>query len=458
MAMTTTEVLRPVFNPTRLMGWRVLLLPFLGVYLAAAAGMLAVLLVPQGEQSLEAGSTMSFMASWSTLYFLTLLCWLLILPSIRKLDYLLLLPPVLFITSSFWSTEPIKSALYGSVVLFNMIFVLVLRKLVPPQKLLPMIIWTLLIQVIASIILYFLGFEIVHYLDPAQRVNLLGGQPMRGLFNHKITAGFYCAIGAVLAFINFRGLLRFMAVGTFLFLVLLSGSAIGFSMFLIGITLTGLIRLAGVTGARPHLLLIISFFAILALGFCAYLWAQDVLAWLGRDPTLTGRTILWRWGIDVALERPISGWGYLGYIGSGYADEIARFIAEFETYAVPHFHDSYIQLAVESGLPFLLLVFVMLGWLTTFWYKQFYLHKDNFSLSMLMISLMVMIAATVMNILYRYNDLSTILIAITIAYIDTIRRTRPITSRAALQQRKGTLASVNLRSPAIATEVRQRFS
>ncbi|MFZ8379515.1 hypothetical protein ACO1LW_13610, partial [Staphylococcus aureus] len=63
----------------------------------------------------------------------------------------------------------------------------------------------------------------------------------------------------------------------------------------------------------------------------------DVLDFLGRDVTLTGRTILWNWGIEVWAQRPILGWGYGAYFATPEAAAFAQTIPEFRSWDVPHF-------------------------------------------------------------------------------------------------------------------------
>jgi exopolysaccharide production protein ExoQ len=83
-----------------------------------------------------------------------------------------------------------------------------------------------------------------------------------------------------------------------------------------------------------------------------YLGAVDVvLGIFGKDSTLTGRTYLWQQGIAAAMQNPFFGVGYQAYWVQGFS-EPERLWDEFfiASRAGFHFHNTYIETAVETGL------------------------------------------------------------------------------------------------------------
>ncbi|MDQ0563377.1 exopolysaccharide production protein ExoQ [Rhizobium mesoamericanum] len=83
-----------------------------------------------------------------------------------------------------------------------------------------------------------------------------------------------------------------------------------------------------------------------------YLGAVDaVLGIFGKDSTLTGRTYLWQQGIEAAKQSPAFGIGYQAYWVQGFS-EPERLWEEFFITARSgfHFHNTYIETAVELGL------------------------------------------------------------------------------------------------------------
>jgi exopolysaccharide production protein ExoQ len=94
----------------------------------------------------------------------------------------------------------------------------------------------------------------------------------------------------------------------------------------------------------------------------AYLGAADVvLGAFGKDSTLTGRTYLWQQGIAAAELHPIFGIGYQAYWVQGFS-EPERLWEEFFITARGgfHFHNTYIETAVETGIVGVILLSMVL--------------------------------------------------------------------------------------------------
>jgi exopolysaccharide production protein ExoQ len=100
---------------------------------------------------------------------------------------------------------------------------------------------------------------------------------------------------------------------------------------------------------------------ILAFGTSVFLLgvssvsSSDVLGFVGKDATLTGRTLIWQHGFDSIASHPIAGVGYAAFwqVGNWSAEQIWRFMQ------IPgkmgfHFHDIYLQIAVDLGVAGLL--------------------------------------------------------------------------------------------------------
>jgi len=92
----------------------------------------------------------------------------------------------------------------------------------------------------------------------------------------------------------------------------------------------------------------------------------SLLEAFGKDSTLTGRTYLWQQGIAAFSESPLFGVGYQGYWVTGLADA-ERLWDEFyiPTRSGFHFHNTYIETAVETGICGTLCLMLVL--ITTLW-------------------------------------------------------------------------------------------
>ncbi|QRM57354.1 O-antigen ligase [Sinorhizobium sp. BG8] len=76
-----------------------------------------------------------------------------------------------------------------------------------------------------------------------------------------------------------------------------------------------------------------------------------ILGAFGKDATLTGRTYLWQQGMEAAAQSPVFGVGYQGFWVPGFS-EAERLWDDFfiESRSGFHFHNTYIEAAVETGI------------------------------------------------------------------------------------------------------------
>lgn len=80
---------------------------------------------------------------------------------------------------------------------------------------------------------------------------------------------------------------------------------------------------------------------------------------LGKDSTLTGRTLVWPLVLELIEKRPLLGWGYRAIWGSG--DAIASRIDDIAGFAVPSSHNAFLEVALQLGLAGVALI-VLLIW------------------------------------------------------------------------------------------------
>lgn len=378
---------------------------FIPLYMMGAAGMFAVLFSPfnTGE---ETGPV--FMAMWALLYGITLAAVFARGRSLQKVEFWVFLIPLFFIVSTIWSPQGGKTFLYSITLLLNAMFAVYLSRRVNisniPFLVMSVIVWLCALGLLANL----LGFEATNYVDIHNRPTVLGIQPIKGFFFHKITAGYFASMAALLCLILVKGAKR-IGIMAFLFVfTLLTGSSSGLALFFVGIGLHMLVRIFlhfKITPAK-FLLSLISLcgFGIILFHFVGV----HVLSLLDRDPTLTGRTLLWQLGIDASLERFFTGWGYLGYNGTREAQIAALKFPEFNNYEIPHFHNSYIQFLVDAGWIWGMIFIGLYFYTLTRWYgKALETPKPAF-ISITCVLLYMMVAAGFIHTLGRYNDLSMI--------------------------------------------------
>ena len=183
-----------------------------------------------------------------------------------------------------------------------------------------------------------------------------------GAFDSKNQLGFYASLGIYFAFaaVFVLGERRIWMLGAGL-AGLLSAYCLLASASATSVLTTGLVVLLCV-GLRVILFLSPkqrkTLFATVAISGIVlavagtYLGAVDlVLGAFGKDSTLTGRTYLWQQGIAVAQQNPFFGMGYQAFWVQGFS-EPERLWEEFyiTSRAGFHFHNTYIETTVETGL------------------------------------------------------------------------------------------------------------
>lgn len=168
----------------------------------------------------------------------------------------------------------------------------------------------------------------------------------RGIYNHKNLLSLVMAITGI-TFIHFGryfNFLRWPIAGLISILLWLTGGATGLVTFIV---LTGIVPF--LRFLRVHMMLLISLllifvpFVLLIIVIVAFSY-QDILVFLGRDPTLTGRTILWEISIPYFYERPILGYGIRGLFSEG--TDIYRYLVWEPEYA----HNGWLDILFDFGL------------------------------------------------------------------------------------------------------------
>jgi exopolysaccharide production protein ExoQ len=175
----------------------------------------------------------------------------------------------------------------------------------------------------------------------------------RGIFTHKNTLGQVAGVSVVVFLLLLRTGPRrrwplLAAAGASLLLVVLSQSAS--SLLILGI-IAALLPLFLALRSRSGLLVPASIVMLLLLGSVALLVLANLqeLFWLlGREPTLTGRTVLWAVAWEAIQQRPLLGFGYSAFwTGDLESATSARLAVGWET---PNAHSGFLDLWLELGL------------------------------------------------------------------------------------------------------------
>jgi exopolysaccharide production protein ExoQ len=208
----------------------------------------------------------------------------------------------------------------------------------------------------AIVLLYSILFGYYAY-DPID-----GTYSFVGAFDSKNQLGFYASLGIYFAFaaVFVLGERRIWLVGGGI-AGLLSAYCLLASASATSVLTTALIVMLCVSlrvilflspRQRKRLFAAVAISGVILAVAGVYLGAVDlILGLFGKDSTLTGRTYLWQQGIAAAQLNPFFGVGYQAYWVQGFS-EPERLWEEFfiGSRAGFHFHNTYIETTVETGL------------------------------------------------------------------------------------------------------------
>jgi len=183
-----------------------------------------------------------------------------------------------------------------------------------------------------------------------------------GAFSSKNQLGLYASLGV---FFSYATVMIFQTRGLWLIgaglVGLLSVYSLGASQSATSVITTlgaialclGMQAMMSLTPKTRRIFFAASFILVAVAGVGALQFgAMDaILAVFGKDSTLTGRTYLWQQGIAAAADNPYFGIGYQGYWVVGFA-EAERLWQDFfiTSRSGFHFHNTYIETMVETGL------------------------------------------------------------------------------------------------------------
>ncbi len=259
---------------------------------------------------------------------------------------LLLTLPLLGLASVAWSSDPARTAVASlqvlSVVLFGTLIGLRLgRGAIPALVLLALLPVAMAAAVMSA--MHPLGVDI-------------NGDAV-GVFSHKNTLGNRAAImGLAAAALLLAGRLRLAAaVGLVLALGLLAASG-SRTAWVAAATAAPALLAARVVRLSPGAATL----AVAAAGVAACALAALLVSGLfdpmrlffqtlDRDPTLTGRTVLWEMALAYIREAPLAGHGFDAFWDHDSLTSDAAYVAVTMRQELPHFHNAYLEMAVQLG-------------------------------------------------------------------------------------------------------------
>jgi exopolysaccharide production protein ExoQ len=255
---------------------------------------------------------------------------------------------LLAIASCIWSQFPIVSLEYSLCFAANTLLAFYLYRRFSPQQqigLFVMLGWICLTLSI-GVSLYF----------PRYGLEQAGGGSVnawRGIYPHKnicalitlilMPAGFYSAATTLLS-----KAFRFAYLGLSMFVVFMTQSRTGWvilACLLFYVAALNTVR--RVDKNDRGTLLILGAIAVLSLIFAVVVNSNEIFYFLGKDPTLTGRTEIWKAVFPSLMKHPFLGYGYRAF-WRGYQGESAN-VELGLGFAAAHAHNGFLDIWLTLG-------------------------------------------------------------------------------------------------------------
>lgn len=365
--------------------------------------------IPVSETG-ETGSNFAFSAVGIALH-ITSIILLLFMPNQSTKNLLAAAAIGVFITmSAIWSPAPMTSLTYGGMVAGNILTAYMISRDLSLSEFIKLFARIILVVAILGMIAALLGYGQVYYFDTHDRPNIFGQMPVRGFFNHKVLASLFASLGAVACLHSFSGLKRFLSVLALGIFILMTGSSTGMVLLPIALLSYGLMAVVRYLKFDMASFVVTGLFVGIPTAAAFFYNWETTLHLLGRDETLTGRTVLWDWGIQRWLERPGLGWGFNGYLSGPEATAINSAVRQMQNYEVPHFHQSYIQTLVDLGLIGGIILLGIIVSIVLRSYRMMLVDQSNVAVVVLATMMTMIVAGMTMFIFIQYNHFATLLL------------------------------------------------
>lgn len=246
------------------------------------------------------------------------------------------------ICSAVWSVSSGATLRAGVQYLFFIIGAIGIAENVEGDDFMYLLAWVCFMSAIASLVLLVVS-----------PFNAFGADgDFRGVFSQKNPLGEAMSIGALGSLHGLRAgkRRRFFNIITLCLTIILtikSGSATSLLAIVLFGSLGFAIRLFRKGGTARALAITGTVILLPVVFIAAFSW-DSLLAMLGKDPTLTGRTDIWGYVIPDIFQRPLLGWGYQAFWSTD--NPAAWKISNTLHWWVPQAHNGLLEIFLSVGL------------------------------------------------------------------------------------------------------------
>jgi len=255
--------------------------------------------------------------------------------------------PIFCLASSIWSVNPDETFKEACVLLGYILAIAAVCQILDIGVFCKIIVRVLAFLILASVVMAVaLPQYGTHRLDDALGTAHAG--QWCGVFGHKNQLG-TAASTSVFIFLFFRRLMnasfgfRLICIVAAIACLMFAQSAGAWVAMCVLLVYYYLIRSAPVSGG----ILVLIVFGVSVLASAAFLaFSEDLVAVVGRDTTLTGRTDIWPIVLDAVWQKPLLGFGYY----AATADFIRPLLLGAVGSAAVDAHNGYLDVLLGTGI------------------------------------------------------------------------------------------------------------
>lgn len=265
--------------------------------------------------------------------------------------------PTLAFSSVLWSHFPSRTLGEASVLGLTTLFVVFLYVRFPGDQLISFLAGAAAAALLAC------TFAVIFF--PSIGIDALQQHSWRGIFSQRNNCAVYCVCFLVIG-LHYRArrltehLLRTIVLVLSLLFIVMSGSRTGWLVGVFAVAVTSGLRFLRRVQGRVRLVAFMTL--IIPFGIAVVLVAEhlsELLGLIGKDPTMTQRTVIWRTVLTPIAKHPIVGYGYSAF-WHGLAGESAYTVLT-TGWAENQAQNGYLDVMLQLGLLGLVPLIWMLG-------------------------------------------------------------------------------------------------
>ena len=253
--------------------------------------------------------------------------------------------------SALWSWTPPTTFRVAIVYLYVILGVIGIARTMDADGFMHLLSWCCFLSAIASILLLIVSPGNARMVGNYEELTA-GGGDFIGIFPHKNVLGQVMATGALAALHGIRAgrrrhLGKLCMLFVFMGMAYASGSTAALLAAFLFCGISGFDSLWRKGGPARRIGVILA--VLLSPAFILAVAAPDtILALIGKDPTLTGRTEIWDYVIKDIWMKPLLGWGYFGFWQQ--SNPAAIEISDAVHWVVPQAHNGLLEFLLNIGL------------------------------------------------------------------------------------------------------------